>query len=69
MLRTRGQFRRWPRRRLSRAKHWSAGTRSAAISKAREKLCLSNSGRWGSFSEERFGGGGEGLRPLWREGP
>lgn len=47
----------------------------AAMSNAREKLCLSITGSCGSISEERWEGGGgggggvEGLWPLWREGP
>lgn len=64
MLRTRGQLRRWPRRRVSRAEHWAEGTRSAARWKTRVK---DSSQRTASFWGVE--GDWEGLVPLLRDGP
>ncbi|PON38337.1 LOW QUALITY PROTEIN: hypothetical protein PanWU01x14_313280 [Parasponia andersonii] len=73
MLRTRGQFKRWPRRRLSRAKQSLEGTRIAAISKTLVKISSPNrsssSSALGKVLEGVWDEGMAGMVPLRRVGP
>jgi len=67
MLRTRGQLRRWPRRRLSRAEHSAEGMRRAARRKTRVKASSRRTTSfwfWDDWDWEW-----EGMVPLRREGP
>lgn len=71
MFLTRGQLRRWPRRRFSSAEQIEEGTRSAETWKTRVKTASSGNAAALSPEEEGQVGNsrGRGEWPLWREGP